>query len=191
MTNKKSKQSSPSLSVLPVFFDLETTNLNANYGRLICGSVKAYGQPPVTFRIDETPIGKLEPWNDSQLAVLIRDALEGEFQIYGYNSVMFDMKYLDSRLMIHKERPTRRPMHKDLMFVAKSVFAFNSVSLKSVQEALGLVEEKTRLDPMEWVQAATGHKPAIDYVVEHCEKDVMVLEEVFTRLAPFIHVIYK
>ena len=77
------------------------------------------------------------------------------------------------------------------MFVAKSVFAFNSVSLKSVQEALGLVEEKTRLDPMEWVQAATGHKPAIDYVVEHCEKDVMVLEEVFTRLAPFIHVIYK
>ena len=184
----KSKADMP---VTPAFFDLETTNLNANYGRLICGCIRPYGGDVQTFRIDETLIGLKEPWNDSQLAVQIRDALEVQFQIYGYNSVMFDMKYLDSRLMIHHERPTRRPMHKDLLFVAKGVFAFNSVSLKSVQEALGLVEEKTRLDPQEWVKAATGHTPAIDYVVEHCVKDVLVLEEVFERLAPFIRVIYK
>lgn len=179
------------LQVLPVFFDLECTSLNANYGRLIGGCIKSYGEEVKSFRIDETKAGKKCNYDDSELACNIRDALEGEFQIFGYNSVMFDMKFLDSRLLHHGLRPTTRPMHKDLLFVAKGVFQLSDNRLQTVQEHLKLDTSKTRLDPDQWVGAAAGDKKCIDYVMEHCVADVQVLEEVFERLAPFVRVIYK
>jgi len=167
------------------------TGLNADYGRLICGSFKPYGQPVQTYRIDHTEAGRKEPWNDRDLAVQLRDALEGEFLVYSYNGVMFDLKFLDSRLLAHGERPTRRPMHKDLMFVAKNALAISSNRLLTVQEHLNLPVSKTRLDPSIWLRAQTGDTAAIDYVVEHCEADVEVLERVFEYLKGFIKVVYK
>jgi len=178
------------LNILPAFVDFEMTNLNANFGRIICGCIKPYNQPVQTFRIDQTKVGRREPWNDSELAVILRDQIEKQFLIVSYNGIMFDIKYLNSRLLKYKQRPLKKPLHKDMLFTAKTVFALSSNSLQTVQEFLGLDTQKTRLDPEYWNMAATGHSEAIQYVATHCEHDVMVLEEVFQVLLPFIKEIH-
>lgn len=172
-------------------FDLEMTNLHADYGRLICGCIKPYGEEPQIFRIDETPVGKKEPWNDRDLAVQLRDALEKYFMVYSYNGIMFDIKFLNSRLMKHGERVLEPPMHKDLLFTAKRAFALSSNRLATVQEFLDLESEKSRIDGENWNRAATGNKPAIDYIVDHCVRDVAVLEDLFDVLKPYIRDIYR
>lgn len=179
------------MQVLPVFFDLETTNLNANYGRLLCGCVKPYGQDAKVFRCDMSPSYKKEPWNDRVVAMKIRDALEGSYQIYAYNSVMFDVKFLNTRLMKHGERVLQTPMHKDLLFTAKRAFALSDNRLATIEEFLNLAHQKTRLDPEIWVRATAGDTKSLDYIVDHCEKDCQVLEDLFEKLIPFIGQIYK
>ena len=176
---------------MPAFFDLEMTNLHANYGRLICGCIRPYGGPTTIIRIDETVGGSAVVWDDRETAVALRDELEKNYQVYGYNTVMFDIKFLNSRLMKHGERVLRTPLHKDLLFMAKKAFALSDNRLLTVQEFLGLDSKKTRLDPEMWIRASAGDSAAIDYVVEHCVADVAVLEEVFTYLAPYITDIYR
>lgn len=178
------------LNLLPAFVDLEMTNLSANFGRILCGCIKPYGQPVQTFRIDETTAGKKEPWNDGELAVALRDAIQGQFMIVSYNGIMFDVKYLNSRLMKHGQEVLRKPLHKDLLFTAKFAFALSDNRLITVQEFLGLDTKKTRLDPEQWNMAAAGSSAALDYVVEHCVADVGVLEEVFEYLIPFVKEIH-
>lgn len=176
------------VNLLPVFIDLEMTNLHADYGRLICGCIKPYGQPTWTFRIDETAAGTARVWDDGDLAVILRDALKDNYEIIGYNSVMFDIKFLNSRLMKHGEDVLVLPrrQHRDMLFVAKRAFALSSNRLQSVQEFLRLKNEKTRLEPEMWIRASAGDPEAIDYVVEHCQADVAVLEEVFEYLLPYV-----
>ena len=181
----------PKTQVLPVFFDLEMSGLNADYARILCACVKPYNMPAEVYRFDETKVAKKEPWNDREVAVWIRDALEGTYQIYGYNSVQFDLKFLNSRLLKHRERPLKQPLHKDLLYVAKNTFCLSSNRLATVQEFLGLETEKTRIDGEHWNRATAGHKPSMDYIVEHCQRDVGVLEELFEMLVPFIGVIYR
>lgn len=155
---------------VPVMFDFEMTSLNANYGRLICGSFLPLGShTPVTYRIDQPTDGiKRDVWDDSRLAVELRDYIEKQFQIYGYNTVMFDIKFLNSRLMFHKQRVVTRKMHKDLLFTAKYAFHLSDNRLQTVQEFLQLPDHKTRLDPDQWIRAAAGDPDSINYVVTHC-----------------------
>ena len=184
----------PKLQVVPVFYDFEMTNLAADFGHMICASFKKYGEPEVTtLRIDRTAVGKVKPWNDSALAVQIRDQLEKQFLVVSYNGVMFDRKFLDTRLMGPecRERVVRMPLHKDLLWTAKRAFHLSSNRLQTIQEYLGLSSSKTRLDPALWNRAAAGHTPAIDYVVEHCEADVRVLEELFEYLIPFVQEVHS
>ena len=179
------------VQVAPAFVDFEMTGLSANYGRLICGCIKPYGGEVTTLRIDDTARGVTYPWDDHDLALGLRDELEKQWMIVGWNSVMFDIKFLNSRLMFHRERVLRKPLHKDLLFTAKTVFALTDNRLITVQEHLQLDEAKTRLDPNEWIKASAGDAGAIDYVAEHCVQDVRVLEEVFEHLVPFIKEIHR
>lgn len=178
------------VQILPAFVDLETVGLDADYGRVLCGSIKHYGQPTVTYRSDDTKSGKAHIWDDRDVVVQIRDAIESSFMIMTWNGIMFDIKYLNSRLMFHEERAIRKPLHKDLLFVAKSNLLCHNHRLQSVQEFLNLAEEKTRLQPHMWVRAMAGDREAMNYVVEHCEADVAVTELAFERLVPFIREIH-
>lgn len=178
------------VNVTPTFVDFEMTNLTANYGRFICGCIKTYQKPVQTFRIDQTKAGKKCAWDDSDLVAQIRDCLEQQWFITTWNGIMFDVKFLNARLMKHRLRALHKPMHKDLLFTAKGTLALSDCRLVTVQEFLELEVAKTRLDCDQWIAAAAGHSPAIDYVVEHCEHDVMVLEEVFEHLLPHVKEIH-
>lgn len=176
----------------PAYFDIETTNLKANFGRILCASVADMHGNVKTFRIDEDPWKRPRRRDDVAVAVALRDYLEQFDFIVGWYSKMFDVPYLNTRLFIAGERPLRSDLkHVDAIWKAKKGnLALHSARLDALAKTLRLDVQKSGLDPDIWNDAADGEKYAMDYVVEHCELDVLVLRKVFyamKQMFPIIH----
>ena len=172
-------------------FDLETTGLKADYAQIFCACIKEYGGVMRTIRCDDYPSFKRSPWDDRQLCLDIRDELERFDEISGWNNVFFDTALLNSRLLMHFERPMRQIKQRDLMLVAKKRLTIHNNRLDSVARAFGLEVEKTVLDPVNWMQAIRGAntpegKESLDYIVDHCDKDVLITEQMWSILSPLV-----
>lgn len=165
-------------------WDLETSNLNADFGIILCGVVKEIGHQAKIFRIDETKTYKKEPWNDVEVVNAIYSELRQYDIMVGWNSSMFDLPFLNSRLLYHKLEaiPRRSIKHIDLLYRARVDLQLHDNKLGTVAEYLGVKIGKTAVDGVMWVKALTGDKNAMDYIVNHCVRDVIILEEVYDKL---------
>jgi uncharacterized protein YprB with RNaseH-like and TPR domain len=171
-----------------VCFDIESTDLKVPFGSTLCCSfISLEDKKVVTFRIDDPKYKGEVPEDDSKLVKAIKEYLEGSFCWIGWYSKMFDIPFLNARLTLHGIPPIEKRMHLDLLYYARPPFAkFYSSKLDAVAKTLDLPVQKTELDPQTWVAARRLDKKAMDYVVKHCEHDVLVLREVFKTLSPFV-----
>tara|TARA_Y100000310_G_scaffold336735_1_gene422075 strand:- start:2638 stop:3195 length:558 start_codon:yes stop_codon:yes gene_type:complete len=172
--------------------DLETTDLKAMMGTLLCGSFQPiippeYGAPEAyTIHIVAKKHSK-DPNPDKQLAMMLRDEIERYDEIVTWNGKMFDVPFLNARLLKHNERPVRPRFHLDLMYKAGySANRIGSKKLVNVQKFLDLAESKTDIDWDVWKMAMRGDDTALAEVIYHCEQDVRVLAEVYWRLLPYV-----
>lgn len=170
-------------------FDLETTNLSANFGRLLIGSIKEV-QPDgkgkmVTFRADDKRFRRKDIIDDGALAVAIRDELERFDIIIGQNSKLFDAKFLNARLLKAEERPLRQIFHIDLMWITRSNLRVSS-KLENIGKQFGLPTPKLSVSWEDWARAHAGDRKALDVLVERCETDVELTEQAFWKLKPLI-----
>ncbi len=171
-------------------FDFEMSNLNADFGMLLCGVIKNFRGKSQTFRLDQYPGYEKDRANDKALAKDLRDALE-QFDIWvSYNGRRFDVPFLNSRLLYHGLRPVEKKKHIDILYQARYKLKLHSSRLASVQEHLGLRHEKTEIKANHWMRAVAGYKPSMDYIVRHCVADVNVLEDTYEALKQFVTVIY-
>jgi uncharacterized protein YprB with RNaseH-like and TPR domain len=175
------------------YFDLETTGLKGNFARMLCGSVSDPFGRVTTFRADDPDLRGTKLRDDRKLAVTIRDFLESFDIIVGWNSKMFDIPWLNTRLLIHGERPVSTDlMHIDPMYKAgRGSLALHSRSLDAVAKTFRLPMQKTVMDFEIWQDAAYGEPEAMNYVVEHCEADTLALRGAFHVLKPLIHVVHR
>lgn len=174
-----------------LFWDLETTDLRANIGRLLCASsVDQFGRL-TTFRADRYQTRSRI--DDSRLAVAIRDHLETADVWVTWNGKRFDVGFLNARLMKAGERPLRKDIkHIDLMYFAGESFTrIGSRRLDNVAKFFALPEQKTPLDTDIWANASAGDIPSLDRVVEHCEADVYVTRSAFARLKPHVMNVHR
>ncbi len=117
-------------------FDLETTDLKAMMGLLLCGSFKPiippeYGDPDAYTLFDaDPPKGDANP--DKALAVGLRDEIEKYDAIVTWNGKMFDIPFLNARLLKHHERPVRVKFHFDAMYQAG--YSANRIGSKQISE---------------------------------------------------------
>jgi len=173
------------------YFDLETTGLTAIMGRLLCASfADAWGRV-TTFRIEDT--NRASKIDDRELAVKIRDQLETYDIICGHNSKLFDVPFLNARLLRWGERPLRKDLkHLDTRYVAGiQNVKIGSGKLINIQKFSHIESEKSEVDWDTWALAGLGDKEAMEYVVEHCERDVLVLREVFGKLKAHVVNIHR
>lgn len=174
-----------------VAFDLETTNLSALMGRILCASfypiIEGKKTKAYTFRLDDKKYTGRSRIDDNKLAVAIRDELEKYNMIIGWNSKLFDAPLLNARLAKVNARPLRAQFHLDLMYYAGGgSMRIGSKKLVNVQKFFGLTESKTDITWDNWNLAAGGDKAALDEVVHHCEQDVKVLAEAYWRMLPAV-----
>lgn len=174
-------------------FDIESTDLGGNFGRLLCCSFVDIGTTKVTtYRRDRAPYKGRRLTDDSKLALAIRDRLEQADIVIGWNSILFDAPFINARLAAIGERPLHvgekyGSFHLDLMYYAGGqAMRLPGKRLDVVSKFFKVPNLKTPLTPEVWAEAAAGDKKALDEVVAHCEADVLATADVFPKLAPFV-----
>jgi uncharacterized protein YprB with RNaseH-like and TPR domain len=150
---------------------------------MICACVKDHHGAIRTFIAGQVD-GAID---DHQAVVETRDYLESLDYVYTYYGTGFDIPFINTRLIVHNERPIDRLRHIDLYYVARHRLKLHSNRLAVVAETLFGESDKTRVIGPIWTRALAGNKEALTYIVEHCEIDTEVLERVFDRLRGFVN----
>lgn len=173
-------------------FDIETSGLNAAFGRILCCVVETYDPHQVTiYRADEFPAWKAGRRSDDyEITAAICAKLEDIDILVAHNGVGFDLRFLRTRALEHGLPPLNPAKIVDPVLAARRNLRLPSNSLDSIARHIKASNEKTVLEPGLWARAVMdGDKQAMDYIVEHCQKDVEVLAEVTWSLRGYIRVI--
>lgn len=171
-------------------FDLETSGLEGDRGIILCGCVKSSIDGKMyTVRTDETnrkwKSGKRG--DDSLTTKQIAAILVKHDVLVAHNGNFFDLPYLRTRLL--RWNLPRLPDVKivDPWRIAKNKLRLQYNSLGNIANFVGIKQEKTPLHMAVWMEAIfNGTKSAMDNIVDHCQKDVLVLEGVFNMVKPYI-----
>lgn len=173
-----------------LFYDTESTDLAASWGRILCASFVELGGQPFTYRQEDYERASVV--DDSKLVVAIRDELESADIIVGWNSILHDAALLNARLAVAGERGLRLgekhgTYHLDLMWYAGGQsMKIGGRRLDTVAKFFQVENQKTPLDGLVWQLAGANDKDAMDLIVEHCEADVLVLRDLWPHLAPYV-----
>ena len=157
-------------------FDLETTNLDASIGEILCGCVKPLGQNGKVFVGEKT---------DAGIVADIRDELEKYDYIITWYGTGFDVPYLTTRLLVSDKRPLAKIRHLDMYYTARTYLKLHSNRQQVAAETLLGQSAKTRVIGSIWNNAMRGNKTAMKYIIEHCIGDVTELEKLFYKLITF------
>jgi uncharacterized protein YprB with RNaseH-like and TPR domain len=163
------------------FWDLETSDLKPNFGRIMAGAIADNIGDVEVFRREDYPGASVI--DDGELVLAQRDALERYDIIVTWNGLMFDHMFLDARLIKAGHRPLRRDiMRLDLMYQARGINGLGSARLDNVAKFLKCANQKTPLSMEVWAKAIAGDAESYDYIVDHNIADVLVTREVFHKL---------
>lgn len=165
-----------------IIWDLETTNLKGNFGYILAGAWKVFGEKKIhSVSITDTSSFDRDPTNDKMLCKELLKSLEGADMWVAHFGKWFDRVMMNTRLVGHGLTPLPPIPMIDTWKICKDNLKLNSNRLATIASWLDL-EEKTPLSGKIWIKAMAGHKPSIKYVVQHCRQDVLVLEQVYEKI---------
>lgn len=172
------------------FFDIETTFSNEPVV-LYAAVMDSFG------RLDRFHRG--EDWTDDrEMCRLYAEALASYDILVSWNGILFDIPVLNSRLAYWAAQDGKGPvrinpnMHIDLMYYATGRFnRLGRKSLQHVSEYFDVGSEKTPLRIRQWNGAMAGKEEDYQKIVEHCDRDVEVLRDVFPVLKQHIRNIHR
>lgn len=135
--------------------------------------------------LDNPELFQQDPHNDLYVLKVFHDILSEADIIVGHNSDKFDIKFVETRMLING-LPPLPPINKiDTLKVARKRFLFNSNKLDYLGHVLG-VGRKIKTDNSLWLKILKGDPEAITYMVKYNKQDVELLERVFNKLKPYI-----
>lgn len=177
------KNNAKRAEILPIrfmAFDIETSSLDASYGRVLCACAK-FGdrkQP------DEVRAPKLKD-EFAALEVIHRWFSACDIVVTWYGK-MFDIPFVNSRRLHYGLAPLPQVIHKDLCFTSKSKLKFRGNRLDGVSKDLRAKYAKHDLTAATWVAAVDGDAKSLDDIVKHCRFDVLLTEEMLGIMKPLI-----
>lgn len=184
------------------YFDIEATNLDANFGFILSYSilVRDTQTGKTTLRtavikkadIDEA-ISKRETTFDKRILmqwlgdIEDLDMLVGHY-FNGWNK--FDMPFVRTRLAecgLHHLLPRHKAKRfADTWKMAHMLYKISSYRLDAIGDIFGLKGIKTRIDGDIWQLARFGDKRALKYIVDHNKKDVLLTYKIHKQLEAFM-----
>ena len=170
-----------------LFFDCESTDLAASWGRILCTSFATLTGKPYTFHIGQKKYQGKDEIDDSKLVEAVRDELNKADMIVGWNSILFDVPLLNSRLALAGKAAVHPYKHFDMMwYAAGSSNRIGSRKLDNSAKFFNTPNQKTPLAGPVWQRASAGNRAALKLVIEHCEADVLTTRDLFPHYAPFV-----
>jgi len=165
-------------------YDLETTNLRADIGRILCGSILDHHTKEIfTYKTDHH-----RTYDDRSVCGKLRDKLQEYDILVGWHVRGFDFPFLQTRLFQNNMNLLGSFFVIDPMYKYRGWHGLLlcSSKLKNVAEFLNLKERKDELDKIVWTKAMGGHKESIDRLTERCDSDIRITDEAYTAVKPFI-----
>lgn len=170
-------------------FDLETTSLNADFGIVLCGVILPHDSraKPIVFRGDKSnPKWATKRSDDSKLVAEIADELAKYDVLIAHNGQRFDLPFLRTRLAKWHLPPMPKKKLIDPVLIARNQLKMSWNSLEKLADMMGC-NAKTEVSGDLWIRAALdGDKKAMDYIVDHCVADVVMLSNVFDKLKSYV-----
>jgi uncharacterized protein YprB with RNaseH-like and TPR domain len=170
-----------------LIWDLESTGLKMDFATLLCAGYKWLGEKKVYVpSITDYDGWEDDPTNDKKLVADFVKIYNSADMTVTYFGTGFDRKALIAKALEHNlPLPANIPMI-DLFYTVKSNMAISRKSLQNVGYYLGLSHEKTPVEGKIWRRAMSGHSTSIKYIKDHCESDVLILEEAYLKLRPLV-----
>lgn len=159
--------------------DIETTGLDASYGRLVCACFKFTDETKV-----RTVTCRVLSDEKKALREIARHYHDADI-IVTWNGKLFDIPMLNARMMFYGLDPLPNIKHIDLLYQSKKL-RFRGNRLENVSKDFRTRSKKYDVPAWRWLQAAEGQEHALDLIVRHCQFDVLLTEEMLRRLKPLI-----
>lgn len=170
-------------------FDIETTGLNAAFGRILCACVMTYDPEEIRiFRADEYPAWKEgRRSDDHDITAELMACLEEFDVLIAHNGVKYDLPFIRMRAIQYGLPPLNPLKIVDPVLAARRQLRMQSNSLDAIAKHLDAPHQKTPLEPKVWARAMMDNdKSAMDLIVEHCIADVKVLDFVAWSMRGYI-----
>jgi len=167
------------------FIDIETSNLDANYGIMFSYCIKPAGKRKIIGRII-TP-KELKGDADKEVCKQLLIDINKFDKLVGYYSTKFDIPFIRTRCVKHGlEFPEYGQLfHKDVYYIIRNKFKFHRNRQEIACRFLLGKTEKTHLDPEIWIKAIQGNREALDYIYDHNKRDVRDLEKLYNKVIGF------
>lgn len=123
--------------------------------------------------------------DDSRVLGPLWNLLDTADIVITHNGESFDIPKINARFIVNGFNPPRPYKQIDTLLVAKKQFSFSSNKLDSLAKQFGL---DTKLDTSFelWSDCMEGKQEALDYMQKYNKQDILVLENVYLKLRPFI-----
>ena len=167
------------------FLDIETSNLKANFGIVLCWCIlDDKGELWVDW-MDKKDV--LSGNEDKRVVETCIDTILQFDRVCGHYSTYFDIPFLRTRALIHGlEFPGAGELfHTDVWRMARKSLCLHSNRQAVVAESLYGKTVKTRISHPDWRKAMMGDAESMAEVVDHCTKDVEDLKKNYETLLPF------
>lgn len=168
------------------FLDIETSNLKANFGIVLCWCILDEKGNRLEDVLNKKDV--LSGFEDKRIIQSCIDAMRKFDRICGHYSTYFDIPFLRTRaLILGLKFPGQGEIyHTDVWRMAKSKLCLHSNRQNVVAESLYGKTVKTRISHPAWRKAMLGCPDAAAEVLDHCQKDVIDLRKNFYTLLPFV-----
>ena len=179
----------PAINLDFVSFDLETSNLNADFSVILSAAIKPFGQDTIVFRADSYPAWQQgRRRNDKDIVQDITDELRKHAVVithYGSDG-RFDLPFLYAKMVKHGIPALPTMFGIDSWKIARAKFKISSRRLANLGHFFD-IGEKSGVDPNLWMEAVyDGSTEALDKIVAHNIVDVEVLEKLACLSFPYI-----
>lgn len=105
--------------------------------------------------------------------------------VIAHNGSRFDIPKLNSRFLIHGYKPPMYYQVIDTLTAVRKVFGFSSNALDYLNMLLD-IDGKKETNFQLWVDCYNGDKAALEKMVGYNLNDVVILEELYVRIRPWI-----
>ena len=168
-----------------VSFDLETTNLTANFSIILTASIKPFGKETIVFRADEYPEWTSNRANDKPIVNDIARELRKHAIIMTHYGTGFDIPYFRAKMVKHGLPPLPPMFGLDTYAIAKANFKIHSRRLAALGDYFNIGQKSGVEGPL-WLEASlSGSTEAMDSIVAHNIQDVILLERLAVLSFPY------
>jgi len=167
------------------FFDIETSNLQADFGIMLCYCIKEAGKNKIYHRVITKE--DLNKHLDKAVVEQCIEDLKKFDRVITFYGKHFDVPFTRSRALYWGlDFPEYGQLHHDdIYFIIRNRFRIHRNRLEDACRLVLGKTRKTHLDATHWIKALQGDEKALKYILDHCKKDVRDLEDLYNKVINF------